>query len=958
MLFLNPWLLIGLAGVLVPIILHLIRKQAAKPYDWGAMRFLMDTVVTRRRRMEWEELLLMAARCLLVALVALALARPLIPPDSKVPWLLVLPVLLLGIAIFGASFVLSKAKSRWFSRFVAVLMISLAGAAIYFEKQLNLDRFQTSSRRDIALIIDASTSMTMPRGGKTAFELAVDDAKKLVKEAPKGTAFSVILGGPSPEAKTATPLAHRADILEILENLRPIEGPFGAHDALGLATLNLAQGNEGAKDIIVFTDSQRVGWRLESPAAWKSLGEAWAGMPQKPRLMMRNYPLPEMVRNVTLSGLEFSRDVVGTDRELLITVKVENTGTEPITPGLVSIEIGGNELEPLAVGQLLPGQEEQVQFSHQFSEAGAQVVTAQVDAQDDLAADDRFERALVVRKTLPVLLVDGNPSGGFFDRATGYTAMALAPMDALLEGKGSEGKHLMDPAVIPATSLASAKIEDQAVIVLADVSRLPSGVAYRLAEFVARGGGLLILAGEKSDPDFYNSWTGSEGPVSPLIFEKLTVLEDSVYPASSTFDHPTLRLFKGDAGTDLEGAVVSAYMATKGVAAGGIPAAGFSDGSLFMASRNYGQGRVLAVTTGFDARLGNLPVRQSFVPLVHELVTWLGGGQELNLNVKATWSPSLQLSGGKGLLGKYFQKDGQNPKKLRLERVDSNIDFDWGNERPDEKLPPDNFSVTWTGGLIVPESGEYLFEGEVDDRLKVRIGDQQVCEASQQNKQSTSIELKKGEIHDIVVDYEDDYGEAFVRLFWKKPDGTRELIPSSAFIATSLVEGELVLAESTAIDPHGQTRVTTLTLGRSGKTLRIAGSAVPGPYLLQLDGTMEAALGSKKDTLPMVVEREVGESRLTVFNDDDYALIRKETDLVSAGSIQDILNVLTGKGFGKELWKILAIAAFVLLLLETALARWVSSSRKMSEEVSVDFEDSGKPNQEFMRELERVKKKA
>ena len=75
MLFLNPWLLIGLTGVLVPIILHMMRRQSAKPLDWGAMRFLFDTVAMRRRRMEWEDMLLMAARCLLIALLALALAR-------------------------------------------------------------------------------------------------------------------------------------------------------------------------------------------------------------------------------------------------------------------------------------------------------------------------------------------------------------------------------------------------------------------------------------------------------------------------------------------------------------------------------------------------------------------------------------------------------------------------------------------------------------------------------------------------------------------------------------------------------------------------------------------------------------------------------------------------------------------------------------------------------------------
>ncbi len=100
MLFLNPWLLLGLAGVSIPILIHLVRQQAAKPVEWGAMRFLFDTISVRRRKMEWEDLVLMATRCLLLGLVALAIARPLVTPDSAVPWLFVLPAALLGIGTF------------------------------------------------------------------------------------------------------------------------------------------------------------------------------------------------------------------------------------------------------------------------------------------------------------------------------------------------------------------------------------------------------------------------------------------------------------------------------------------------------------------------------------------------------------------------------------------------------------------------------------------------------------------------------------------------------------------------------------------------------------------------------------------------------------------------------------------------------------------------------------------
>ncbi|HBI33393.1 MAG TPA: hypothetical protein DDY45_15230, partial [Verrucomicrobiales bacterium] len=92
--------------------------------------------------------------------------------------------------------------------------------------------------------------MLLSQNGQTTFERAVKEAMDFVKDAPKGTAFSIILGGPAPELKTGTPLTHRADVLEVLENLEPVGGAFRAHDALGVATLSLAEGRGSNKDLV------------------------------------------------------------------------------------------------------------------------------------------------------------------------------------------------------------------------------------------------------------------------------------------------------------------------------------------------------------------------------------------------------------------------------------------------------------------------------------------------------------------------------------------------------------------------------------------------------------------------------------------------------------------------------------------------------------------------------------
>ena len=744
MLFRNPWLLAGLAGVLIPVILHLIRRQAAKPYDWGAMRFLFDTVAARRKRMEWEDFLLMIARCLLIALIALALARPFVPPNSQIPWLFVLPLGLLGIAALGGSFVLSALKWKWLMRVAALLMIVGAGLLVWQEKKLNLTRFQTSERRDIAIVIDGSTSMLLREGGRTAFERAVEEARSFVKEAPKGTAFTIVLGGPAPELKTGTPLTHRADVLEVLDKLEPVGGPFRAHDALGMATLSLAEGRGSSKDIVVFTDLQRIGWQFDSTTSWGNLGKAWDGLPDgaKPRLLLRSFPPPEKLRNVSVTGIELSREVVGTDREVAVRVTVENTGTEVVTPGLMRITVGTEELEPKGLGQMTPGESTILDYRYQFTEIGPQVIKVDLEGNDDLSGDDVAESAVWVKKTLPVLIVEGNAGASFFERAGGYLGLALAPMS------GKE-ETFIDPRVIDAAALTREDIDKDAVIILADVARLPASAATRIADFVVNGGGLWIIAGPKVDPLFYEGWRGGDGLVMPLKLGEMALPEKGVQAAPGSFDHPILRLFKDEAGQDLGEAVIDGYRTSSNLVEGALAAARYSDGEIFLATRNYGNGRVIVTTTALDARMGSLPARPSFVPFVHEMTNWLAGGQTVNLNVRASWSPTLALPGGGGLNAEYrsLKKKGGE-----MTRIDPTIDFQWGGKGPEKGFRQDEFKVTWTGALMPPVSGDYVFEVTADDRFELSLDGEKVFESKGTGGSSKKGGDGGGQVHGLFCD--------------------------------------------------------------------------------------------------------------------------------------------------------------------------------------------------------------
>ncbi len=76
---LNPILFgLGLGCVAIPILIHLLMRRRRKPVRWAAMRFLEEAWRRQRRRLRLERWLLLAARCLLVALLAVAFGRPIL----------------------------------------------------------------------------------------------------------------------------------------------------------------------------------------------------------------------------------------------------------------------------------------------------------------------------------------------------------------------------------------------------------------------------------------------------------------------------------------------------------------------------------------------------------------------------------------------------------------------------------------------------------------------------------------------------------------------------------------------------------------------------------------------------------------------------------------------------------------------------------------------------------------
>ena len=74
--FLQPWFLLGLLAVGIPIAIHLLNRHRAVRIRFAAMEFLLRSQRKVARRLQIKQLLLLLLRCLLFFLVAMAFAKP------------------------------------------------------------------------------------------------------------------------------------------------------------------------------------------------------------------------------------------------------------------------------------------------------------------------------------------------------------------------------------------------------------------------------------------------------------------------------------------------------------------------------------------------------------------------------------------------------------------------------------------------------------------------------------------------------------------------------------------------------------------------------------------------------------------------------------------------------------------------------------------------------------------
>jgi hypothetical protein len=134
----------------------------------------------------------------------------------------------------------------------------------------------------------------------------------------------------------------------------------------------------------------------------------------------------------------------------------------------------------------------------------------------------------------------------------------------------------------------------------------------------------------------------------------------------------------------------------------------------------------------------------------------------------------------KGLEVRYY--NGRDFKNLvNKDTIRSgNISFDWGYGSPASGVSSDTFSVRFSGYIYIPVSGSYNFYVECDDWVKLIIGNDTLIYYGGYGS-SVSRSFSPG-IYRFIFEFVEDYGYAYVRLYWTVPGGSRVLMSVDNFM--------------------------------------------------------------------------------------------------------------------------------------------------------------------------------
>jgi hypothetical protein len=594
MTFANLALLAGLGFLIVPPVIHLFHRRKFDVVDWAAMQFLEVSQRTRRK-IFLEELLLMALRMVVLAVLVLALAAP---------------------------------KSNW------GIWRGLA----------------PRPSRDVVIVVDGSLSMGYTEDGQSRHDRAVEWCDRYLSELRGEDRVALVHARQKP--LLPIPLLS-SDLALVRETVRHLPAPRGGVNwpEAVQAAIGLFEENGKQREIILVTDGQAHGWADEKTLVrWDLLAHSVKWDEKAPRLWVVDLApdKPATLPNWSLNSLTATRPLVPVGREVTFKAELQLSTATPSeapagssSPKSIRIEVDGRQTEEhkpfnsVDTRGRLP-----FSFVQRFSTAGSHRVTVRID-DDVLPGDNVADYSIDVTSAIPVLILEGDATARH--PSSSFLRDALAPI------RDPNPGFLL--RTIPVAEFVTSLLQRPLgadpntvpqVVILSNPGRLTADQAKGIEEFLQEGGGVLVTLGDRADARQLNDVLFRDGkgwlPAKLLdIVGDEKDLEKAAQIVPQSLEHPALELFKeADPGS-----LASAYFPRHWrleVPTGGLSSiiASLNNRLPLFAEKTVGKGRIILSAVPLDhSWRTNLTDLGDFVRLSHEMAYYLAGSRSSEKNLQA-----------------------------------------------------------------------------------------------------------------------------------------------------------------------------------------------------------------------------------------------------------------------------------------------------------------------------------
>ncbi len=533
---LNP-LVLGLGGLLiaVPVVLHLIMRPRPQHLIFPALRFVQQRRDANRRRMQWQHWLLLALRCALIGMLALALARP-----------------------------------RW--------SLSLGAG----------------NEEPVAavLVFDTSPRMAYRQENQPRLQAAQELAEWLLRQLPDDSEIAVV-----DSRATANAFARdRSTVRRTLEGLTTTNTPVSLTSVMRSALKLVSSSSLPRKEIYVFTDHTAAAWET---SATQSLSDAIdnagepalyvidVGIPEP-----RNYGLgqlqlaPSFVAPHGTLTVRAPIHATGPGAETIVQISLEQPDPQrPIIvdgkPLLPELQVRGRQTVALAENAM-----QQLEFTLPGLPPGIHHGQVRVLADDGLPCDDVRFFTVAVRDPWPVLVAHG---AGASERSL---TELLSPY-ALRE----LGQVRFRCDAVAESQLAESDLQPYPLIGLLDPGPLTPAVWQKLATRVRAGAGLAIFLGRNAVRESFNETSAQQ--VLPGQLQRLWRGADTgTVLAPDRIEHPILAPFRGlQTRVPWQNFSVFQHWQLDALSPDATVVLAYANGRPAMIERPLGNGRVLLMTT-------------------------------------------------------------------------------------------------------------------------------------------------------------------------------------------------------------------------------------------------------------------------------------------------------------------------------------------------------------------------